>query len=305
MTGQGGSCDQRRGGAGQAGGRDWGLGGHGPSMALWDSPMRHGGGGWGAFEPRQCSWQGECWYAEVAEGGTPRVVAGSAAGPTPLGPLHPRKLTCMERSLPQVAGESLVFQGAPLLLEPRLSYVARKEGERSTRLEPATQVREGACERPPPGVGGTKRPREAEAAAPEPAAAAGAEDFTPGCCVRFDFGPDPGFVEQPSFGLVKDSFGGKEAGLKYADYAAVRAAPVNRCRLGSTRAERAPARAHGLQRGGLPCDALRLRHDRILRCRLRKYWPSPNPSPTCALPRHRAPPLVWPVLGSQSRHVTP
>ncbi|RMZ53027.1 hypothetical protein APUTEX25_001146, partial [Auxenochlorella protothecoides] len=122
----------------------------------------------------------------------------------------------------RVAGQSLVFQGAPLQLEPKLRYVARREEERDARAEAADQAPAAAAEPAAPAPSGTKRPREAEAAAApaEAAAAVEVEDFTPGCCVRFDFGPDPGFVEQPSFGLVKDSFGGKDAGLKYADYAA-------------------------------------------------------------------------------------
>ncbi|KAK2078621.1 hypothetical protein QBZ16_003461 [Prototheca wickerhamii] len=60
-----------------------------------------------------------------------------------------------------------------------------------------------------------KRPREEEK---EAAAPAEVEDYVPGCCVAFDFGEDCEFAEVPTFGLVKDSFGGKMAGLKYADY---------------------------------------------------------------------------------------
>ena len=113
-----------------------------------------------------------------------------------------------------MAGLSLEFEGAPLKLEPKLEYVARRAAEKAA--EPAKEAPAAAAAAPAPAAKpAQKRPREEEK---EAAAPAEVEDYVPGCCVAFDFGEDCEFAEVPTFGLVKDSFGGKMAGLKYADY---------------------------------------------------------------------------------------
>lgn len=108
-----------------------------------------------------------------------------------------------------MAGLSLVFEGAPLKIEPKLEFVARREAEKAAQPAEEQEAPAPAKARASPGQ---KRPRE------EPEAEIVLEEYTPGCCVAFDFGEDCEFAEAPTFGLIKDSFGGKDAGLKYADY---------------------------------------------------------------------------------------
>jgi len=133
----------------------------------------------------------------------------------------------------RIKGLALEFEGAPLVLEPKVDYVKRKEEERHARPNsPHNNIAN-------PGPAGPKRAREEEDDQ-EVAAATGADgepgregrgegaeaeeavtvpEFVPGCLVYFDFGTTTTFGENPvSYGLVKDSFGGKERGLSYVDY---------------------------------------------------------------------------------------
>ncbi len=133
----------------------------------------------------------------------------------------------------RVKALDLEHAGAKLHLEAKLDYMKRKEDERHARpnsphniAAPAAAV--AAAPKPTrASTGAAKRPREedgaedaggdAEAAAAGPDEAV-MEPFTSGCVIRFDFGVDTDFVDPVTFGLVKDSFGGKEVGLSYVDY---------------------------------------------------------------------------------------
>jgi hypothetical protein len=122
----------------------------------------------------------------------------------------------------------LVFEGAPLKMEAKLDYVQRKEEERHARpnspVGTAGKKRraEGEPEAGEKGAEGGAEGGEEEAAA----AAAGGEEapapapqYEPGCVLHFDFGAEVEFTEAPTFGLVKDSFGGRyDGGVKYVDY---------------------------------------------------------------------------------------
>lgn len=102
---------------------------------------------------------------------------------------------------------SLVFEGAPLKMEPKLDYVARKEVERRSDLNsPAIPSHD-----PSPGIGNGTGYHGAE---PNDAAV----HFEQGCVLYFNFGEATEFTLPITFGLVKDSFGGRDAGVAYVEY---------------------------------------------------------------------------------------
>jgi lupus La protein len=120
-----------------------------------------------------------------------------------------------------VAGAALTFKGAPLVLRPKGEYVKEKAEARHARPNSPhnPEAAAGAAARPAKRAreeGGEEAEDGGEAAA---APAAPAPVFVPGCVVHFDFGADAAFGDAVTFGLVKDSFGGREAGLQYVDYA--------------------------------------------------------------------------------------
>ena len=97
-------------------------------------------------------------------------------------------------------GLSLVYEGAPLKMEPKLDYIKRKEEERKSRpnAAPAGGAAGGAAAAP---AAGRKRRAEAEPEGGEEGAdgegeeaAAGEEaevevpEYEPGCVLTFDFG---------------------------------------------------------------------------------------------------------------------
>ena len=106
----------------------------------------------------------------------------------------------------QVRGLSLVYEGAPLAMEPKLAYIQRKEAERKSRPGAAPTAAAAAAAAP---AAGRKRRAEGEpeggqrggdgGAAAAAAAAAGGEEggeaaevevgeYEPGCVLAFDFG---------------------------------------------------------------------------------------------------------------------
>ncbi|PSC69422.1 la 1 [Micractinium conductrix] len=130
----------------------------------------------------------------------------------------------------RVLGLELMYEGAPLTLEPKLAYIARKEEVRKSRPGAA-----GAADgKPAAAAAGRKRAAEGEAGEEGGAAAAGeggeaaaqetaeAEvevgQYDPGCVLNFDFGEEAQFEEAPTFGLVKDTFGGRDGGVQFVDY---------------------------------------------------------------------------------------
>ena len=114
----------------------------------------------------------------------------------------------------RVRNLSLVYAGAPIRFERKEDFIKRKGEENEKRK--AQKISE--MEQRVNGAG--KRPREEDVNGD-----AEREDkpiepvsYTPGCVLEFHFG-DASFGDQVvTFGLVKDSFGGKEAGLKFVDY---------------------------------------------------------------------------------------
>ena len=133
----------------------------------------------------------------------------------------------------RVATLSLEYAGAPLALEPKLTYVARKAAERHAKPNsPANPANASKA----PAVGTKRRAQgepgedaaeaeegaaaEEEEAAAAAAPAAAVPDFERGCLVHFAYAEGVEFAEAPTFGLVKDSFGGRP-GVSYVDYTLV------------------------------------------------------------------------------------
>ncbi|PRW45723.1 la 1 [Chlorella sorokiniana] len=129
----------------------------------------------------------------------------------------------------KVRALSLVFEGAPLKMEPKLDYIKRKEEERKSRPNAAPAGGAGGAAGGAAGApaAGRKRRAEAEPEGGEEGgedAAAGEEaevevpEYEPGCILAFDFG-EAEFAEPPTFGLIKDTFGGRQdGGVQYVDY---------------------------------------------------------------------------------------
>lgn len=127
---------------------------------------------------------------------------------------------------------TLEHEGAKLELEGKVDYMKRKEEERHAKPNsPYNTVNQGTGANASANLtNNNKRPREEDNtdgadAAPAPAAAAApvavevqVEPYTSGCVVQFDFGTGTEFADPVTFGLVKDSFGGRDRGLQYVDY---------------------------------------------------------------------------------------
>lgn len=147
---------------------------------------------------------------------------------------------------------ALVYAGAPLVMEPKVDYIARKEEEKKNRPAgtPADAEEAGAAPttKPAPTKPAAAKPAAAAAASkgkkrraegePEEDEAEGGEgeaaeaaaageaaeeevevpEYQPGCVLAFDFGEDAEFSQAPTFGLVKDSFGGRDGGCVFVDY---------------------------------------------------------------------------------------
>ena len=123
------------------------------------------------------------------------------------------------RLLLQVRGLSLVYEGAPLKMEPKLDYIKRKEEERKSRpnAEPAGGAAGGAAA----AAAGRKRRAEAEpegadgeeAAAGEEAEEAEVEvpEYEPGCILAFDFG-ETEFAEVRGQGRGRERCGRERCG---------------------------------------------------------------------------------------------
>ena len=132
----------------------------------------------------------------------------------------------------RVAGMQLEHEGAVVQLEPKLEFVKRKEEERQARPAPAAAAPAAKPAKPAAKPAGGKRKAEAEPEAAEEGEGGGDGEaaegegaageahvptYDPGCVVHFDFG-ECEFSTPPTFGLVKDTFGGREQGLLYVDY---------------------------------------------------------------------------------------
>lgn len=97
-------------------------------------------------------------------------------------------------------GEGFVFDGAKLVMEPKVEFIKKKEEEKRARATAAEQEKE----------------EEEKAIHVEDAEI---EEFgaDPGTFVKFDFG-DVGLGDNVTFGMIKDSFGGKDKGLMFVEY---------------------------------------------------------------------------------------
>ena len=114
-----------------------------------------------------------------------------------------------ERVLKQSAEEpGYVFDGAPLRMERKTAFIKRKQEERQERANIAGGEREDGD-----GVDG-----ETAAGGAHEEIDMEALGLKSGTIVTFDFGKDTSFDKEVSFGLIKDSFGGKESGLVYVEY---------------------------------------------------------------------------------------
>lgn len=132
----------------------------------------------------------------------------------------------------QVRGIDLVYDGAPLTMEPKLDYIKRKGEERAAREAAAPPAAaSGPASRKRRAEGEPGEGAEAEGAAGEGEGGDGGDaqapeepelgDYEPGCILHFDFG-DAEFAEAPTYGLVKDTFGGRrEGGVQFVEYAQV------------------------------------------------------------------------------------
>lgn len=132
----------------------------------------------------------------------------------------------------RVKGLTLEHDGAKLELEGKVEYMKRKEEERHAKPNsPYNNATQGTGSNANM-TSNNKRPREEEGgdgadAAPAPDAPAAepvavevqVEPYTSGCILQFDFGTGTEFADPITFGLVKDSFGGKDRGLQYVEYA--------------------------------------------------------------------------------------
>ena len=145
----------------------------------------------------------------------------------------------------------LVFAGAPLNMEAKTAYLVRKQEQRHAR--PNSPYNPASAAKAHKAKG--KRKAEAEAEAEEDAEGeqqqGGGEEaeepqYDPGCVVHFTFG-DQEFVEAPTYFLIRDSFGGNEAGVKYVDYEA--GAREGNARFGSAEQAQAALEAAGEEGG--------------------------------------------------------
>jgi hypothetical protein len=101
----------------------------------------------------------------------------------------------------------LVHAGAPLRLERKTDFVSRKVVERKAKAAAAAAATPATPEIAAPSPGSTAAPAAASAPAPT---------FEPGRVLRFALaeGAD---ASQAEFGAVKTAFGGREAGLAFAE----------------------------------------------------------------------------------------
>ena len=128
----------------------------------------------------------------------------------------------------RVLGLSLEYAGAPIRFQPKLEFIKLKENrdekgsfKRTLRrfdARPTARVGER-----PSRLDSNKRRREEdleEGEIPEGDPSPKHRTlYAPGCVLEFDFGKNASFGGQGvTFGLVKDSLGGKEAGLLFVDY---------------------------------------------------------------------------------------
>ena len=208
---------------------------------------------------------------------------------------------------------SLVYEGAPLQMEAKLDFIARKDEERAAAAAaappaaaakpaaaPASRKRraEGEPEPADGEEGGEGGEGEGEAAAEEAEAEVEVPPYEPGCVLRFEYGADVAFAAAPSFGLVKDTFGGRqEGGVVYVDYEAVRALPGPRSPpclptagarallpVACLPSAESCCRCKGSERAGLSRAA-------IAACPAARPCPDPGRRAEPALP-HSAPPLA-------------
>ncbi len=138
-------------------------------------------------------------------------------------------------SLPEaerVKGLTLEHCGAKLELEGKVEYMKRKEEERHNKPNSPYNhhVNQGTGANASAVPNNNKRSREADNGgaadgdastdAPVEPVEIVVEPYISGCVVQFDFGTETNFADPVTFGLVKDSFGGRERGLEYVEYTA-------------------------------------------------------------------------------------
>ena len=110
----------------------------------------------------------------------------------------------------------LVHAGAPLRLERKTDFVSRKVAERKAKAAAAAAATPATPEIAAPSPGGTDAAAAAAANAPAPDASAPAPSFEPGRVLRFALAADAD-ASEAEFGAVKTAFGGREAGLAFAE----------------------------------------------------------------------------------------
>ncbi|KAK9789966.1 hypothetical protein WJX73_008316 [Symbiochloris irregularis] len=133
-----------------------------------------------------------------------------------------------QEAMKEVLGKDLEFEHAALRMEPKLEYMARKQGDRSTALlvevaeghasdaaaeAPADDATPNAAEATPDAAQAT--PDAAQASPPEAAASAQAEpeEYEPGCIVRVAFAAQP----KLAWTAVKEAFGGSDRGVRFVE----------------------------------------------------------------------------------------
>ena len=137
----------------------------------------------------------------------------------------------------------LTHDGAPLRVEPKTEFVARKVAERKAKAAAAA-----AAPPTPAAPAGDSAPRTDAS----PAAAAAAQDSEPGCLLSFEVvaaeGDDAPPSDALSYAAVKAAFGGRSAGLAYVEIDADGRAGVLRFR---TPADADAAAASAADGGGI------------------------------------------------------
>lgn len=118
-----------------------------------------------------------------------------------------------ERVLKASEGGGFVFDGAPLTMEKKAEFVKRKEEERHARKNSPYNNDTTSTLKKDDGDVTEKKEEVIEVGEKE------IEEFgaVPGTFVKFDFG-GADLKDGVTFGLVKDSFGGKDSGLMFVEY---------------------------------------------------------------------------------------
>ena len=164
-----------------------------------------------------------------------------------------------DASAAPASSSPLVHAGAPLRLERKTEFVSRKVAERKAKAAAAAAATPTTPEiTPSSGGGGAATASDAAAAAAPAASVPPAPTFEPGRVLRFALAADAD-ASEAEFGAVKVAFGGREAGLAFAEVDPGNKSGRIRFRTAAD-AEEAVKRAEEgkVELGGKPCVEVEL-----------------------------------------------